>query len=251
MKGRSPIQGRAKEYLSAPQADRDWVLGIVSHELRNPLAAITMLSMVLMEGSAASAAAQHASRILASARRMNEIIGGLLDLSQARWGGGLAIKPTSIDAHEICRRIVGELEAPHPGRQIRLLLEGDANGFWDGDRLEQVVCNLVSNALQHGAEDSPITVESRGGETHWQLAVHNLGMPIPPVMMPRLYDPFARGPGARQEGAGHLGIGLFIVRQLVLGHGGTIQATSSASEGTRFVVRLPRAVARLPRAVSR
>jgi sigma-B regulation protein RsbU (phosphoserine phosphatase) len=223
------------------QEDRDWVLGIVSHELRTSLSAITLSSMALARGPATSVA-RNVARILFSARRMNGIIDDLLDLSKARRGGGIEIKPTLADAHEICKRIVDELETANPGREIRLLLQGDANGCWDANRLEQVVSNLISNALQYGAEEAPITIESQGSATHWTLSVHNLGNPIPPATLPRLYKPFERGTdtGARQAGARNLGIGLFIVRQLVLGHGGTIDARSSATEGTWFVVRLPR-----------
>jgi len=225
---------------SAPQDSRDWVLGMVSHELRNSLTAITVATRALTRGPAPSAAALIASRILVSADRMNGIIHDLLDLGMVGAGGSIEINPTTSDGHQISRRIVGELETANPGREIRLHVVGDGSGCWDGNRMEQVVSNLVSNALQYGAEDAPITIVSEGDGTHWTVSVHNLGDPIPPDVVPQLFDPFKRGSDRRHAGRRNLGIGLFIVRQVVLAHGGNVQVTSRPVAGTRFVVTVPR-----------
>jgi sigma-B regulation protein RsbU (phosphoserine phosphatase) len=230
----------SSDQQSAPQSGRDWILGLVSHELRNSLAAITVAGTALTRGAGPSAAAVIGSRILVSAGRMDGIIRDLLDLGMVAASGSIEINRTPANGHEICRRIVGELETAHPGRQIRLHIDGDATGYWDSDRLEQVVSNLVANALQYGAEDAPVSIVSEGSETHWTVSVHNLGDPIPPDDVPHLFDPFKRGSGQRHTGRRNLGIGLFIVRQVVLAHGGNIQVTSPAMEGTRFVVTLPR-----------
>jgi len=218
-------------------------LAIVSHDLRSPLSAIMMGASVLKRESGLSAeAVRIAKRILVSAQRMEAIISDLLDLTKVRLGGGIEMKRTPTDAHELCRRIVEELQAGYPGREIRLRVEGDGNGRWDASRLEQVVSNLVANALQHGPEDAAVTVDSEGSEGQWTLSVHNLGEPIPPEVLPHLFDPFRRGHDAHggPPGRRHLGIGLFIVREVVQAHGGTIDVTSGFAEGTRFVVRLPR-----------
>jgi signal transduction histidine kinase len=199
-------------------------------------------SVLKRESGLSAEAVRIAKRILVSAHRMEAIISDLLDLTKMRLGGGIEVKRTVTDAHELCARIVEELQAGYPGREIRLCVEGDGNGRWDASRLEQVVSNLVANALQHGPEDAPVTVASQGGETEWTLSVHNLGEAIPPEALPHLFDPLRRGHDVRggRPGRRHLGIGLFIVREVVLAHGGIIDATSGPAEGTRFVVRLPR-----------
>jgi len=232
----------AKPELAADPADEQ-ALAIVSHDLRSPLSAILMGASVLKRESGLSAeAVRIAKRILVSAQRMEAIISDLLDLTKVRLGGGIEVKRTPTDAHELCARIVEELQAGCPGREIRLRVQGDGNGRWDASRLEQVVSNLVANALQHGPDDAPVTVASQGSETEWTLTVHNLGDPIPPEVLPHLFDPFRRGHDVHggRPGRRHLGIGLFIVREVVQAHGGTIDVTSRLAEGTRFVVRMPR-----------
>jgi phosphoserine phosphatase RsbU/P len=239
------VFGSERDPEAAAQGNHDKILAIVSHELRNSLAAIAYWSAALLRDPPAALAASNAANILGSTRRMNGIIRDLLEVGHLERGGLLEIRRTRGDAHEVCKRMVVELEAAHPRRQILLHLIGDGSGSWDTGRLEQVVSNLVSNAVQYGDARAPITVECRGDGSYWQLSVCNLGAPIPDAWLPRLFDAFARGPGAaKQAGANHLGIGLFIVQQAVLAHGGTIDVTSNASEGTRFVVRLPRAVSR-------
>jgi signal transduction histidine kinase len=125
----------------------------------------------------------------------------------------------------------------------RLVDEAGDTGGWRGSHLsEQVVSNLVSNALQYGPEDQMVEVESRGTEGEWTLSVHNLGEPIPPEVLPRIFDPFTRGRERKDRSSprGSLGLGLFIVHELVMAHGGKVEVDSRAGEGTRFIVRLPR-----------
>jgi len=218
------------------------VLAIASHDLGNPLAAVMMGASALKREPGMSARAVNtASRILLSAQRMRRIIEDLFDLSSARLSGGMKVKLAPMNAHELCARIVEELQVGHPGREIRLLVEGDGNGRWDTDRLEQVVSNLTANALQHGPDEAPVTVGSRGSETEWTLSVHNLGEAISPTALLQVFEPVRRGrDGGGSNGVPHLGIGLFIVRRIVQAHRGTIDVTSEPAEGTRFVVRLPK-----------
>jgi signal transduction histidine kinase len=216
------------------------VLATVGHDLGNPLSAVIMgASAIEMDRGMPATAVHIASRILASAARMNAIIGDLLDVANQRVSGGMKVKPKATDAHGLCARIVEELRVGNPGREIRLRVEGDGEGWWDPNRLGQAVSNLVANALQYGAVDAPVTVECRGTEAEWSLSVHNLGPPISPEVRLHLFEPFRRG---RQSSSGqrHLGIGLFIVRRVIEAHGGTIETTSGRDEGTRFVVHLPK-----------
>jgi signal transduction histidine kinase len=218
----------------------DRVLAMVSHELRNPLSAITVGATVLKEERRLTQdAVRFAAQILTSAKRMERIIANLLDLTTVRLTGGIQVKLTPTDAHELCARMVDELLMGHPGREIRLLIEGEAKGRWDASGLEQLVSNLVANALEYGREDTVVTVVSEGSATHWTVSVHNQGKPIPSKLMRQLFEPF-RDVSAKHPGGGHLGIGLVIVREVVQAHGGTIEVISEAGKGTRFVARLPK-----------
>jgi len=222
---------------------RERLLGIVGHDLRNPLSAIMMAATLLrQEGRVSADQAKGASRILSSAQRMDRIIRDLLDVTKVRLGGGVAVTRQPTDAHALCRQMVEELRAANPNRKIRLVKKGDGAGSWDAGRLEQVVSNLVANALQYGPPDDVVTVMSSGAGSEWILSVHNLGDPIPADVFPHIFDPFRRGVDAAASDAGHrnLGLGLFIVRELVRAHGGTLAVTSNPREGTRFVVRLAR-----------
>jgi PAS domain S-box-containing protein len=221
---------------------RERIMALVSHDLRNPLNAIMMgLSVLRKDPQPSAGAIRIVSQIAASARRMEAIIDDLLDVAKARLGGGIELQPSLTNAHELAAGIVDEFRAVHPGRDIRLRVEGNGSGSWDKSRLEQVVSNLISNALQYGPDDGPVTLDSRGGETGWTLSVHNLGEPIPPELVPHLFDPFRRGSDRKRTMNGrNLGVGLFIVRAVVEAHGGSVEVTSLRGEGTRFVVRVPR-----------
>jgi len=219
---------------------RERALAIVSHDLRNPLSAILIGAFALQqEGGLSVEGVGIAARIVSSAKRMDRIIGDLIELTNVR---GMELTQEPVDGHELCARIVEELRAGLPDREIRLRFEGNGNGRWDADRLERAVSNLVANALQYGREGTPVTIESRGDEEQWTLSVHNLGEPIPAEVLPRLFEPFRRGRRGKRSNSGrhHLGIGLFIAREVVLAHGGSIEVTSTLAEGTRFVVRLPK-----------
>ena len=117
---------------------------------------------------------------------------------------------------------------------------GEGGGEWDGDRLAQVVTNLVTNALAYSPAGTPVRVETRGEDGTVLLRVHNTGKPIPPELLPRLFEPMTRGRAGGDAASRSIGLGLFIVANIVHAHGGTIEVRSEASEGTTFTVRLPR-----------
>jgi signal transduction histidine kinase len=224
---------------SEQMCNMERLLAIAGHDLRNPLGAVMMGALALEHEPGIPPEVLHtASRILVSAKRMSRIIEDLLEVCSARLSVGMEMKLEPTDGHELCARILEELKLGHPGREIRLRAEGNGSGCWDPDRLEQVVSNLVGNALQYGPEDAPVTIESRGSETEWTLSVHNLGTPISPEVLRNLFEPFRRGRDGSSGGIPHLGIGLFIVRRIVQAHRGTVDVTSGV-DGTRFVVRLP------------
>ncbi|WNG55163.1 PAS domain-containing protein [Archangium gephyra] len=216
------------------------ILGIVSHDLRNPLSVIRISASVLLAREGLDERQiKSLTRIISASDRSTRLIRDLLDFSQARLGGGIRVERKKMDLFELARGVVEELAASHPERQLELKLEGDGMGEWDGDRLAQVLGNLVGNALQHSPQDTAVWVRCRGEAGEVFIEVHNEGAAIEEAILPDLFEPFRRGRHAG-SGAGSVGLGLYITRQLVLAHGGGITVSSRKGEGTRFTVRLPR-----------
>jgi signal transduction histidine kinase len=230
----------AEEAARRAVALQDQVLAVVGHDLRTPLSAVTMavgLARRLARDERASAALD---RIARSARRMNDIIRDLLDAARARQGIGMAVSRVEASAEEVCAQAVSELSQIHPERRIRFSARGDLRLSADPSRLLQAVSNLVGNALQHGAEDSDVSVEAAGDADAVVIRVTNRGAPIPDALMPRIFEPFRRGgDGAAAEGS--LGLGLFIVREIARAHGGSVSVSSDDAAGTTFELRVPRA----------
>lgn len=219
--------------------------GILAHDLRNPLSAMTTAAQLLLmqregEATRAEREAKPLSRILASGDRMRTMIEQLLDFTRARSGGGIVVEPRPVNLAELCAQAIGEIELAHPARRIEQLLDGDPNGTWDGDRLLQVLSNLIANACQHGTPETPVAVRIDGSEPRQvTVEVHNLGA-IPAPLLEELFDPFRSTRHQRQRSRG-LGLGLFIVREIVRAHGGTVTVSSTESQGTTFAIALPRA----------
>jgi PAS domain S-box-containing protein len=230
-------QKQVQEALADALAFRDRMLGILGHDLRNPLAAVrTAATLLLRREGLDDDTRELAAAIDCSGKRMLEMIESLLDFSQTRFNGALPISPLPTDLHEVTRAVVDEVLAANPGRQIALTVNGDARGRWDPARMAQVVSNLVGNAIMYGAPREPVRVSLDGDADMLRLTVWNAGAPIPPELFPVLFEPFRRG---ATHGRG-LGLGLYIVKQIVTAHGGEIDVHSTAENGTRFAVRIPR-----------
>ena len=217
------------------------LIGIVSHDLRNPLSAILMATTLLLKHEGLNEPHRRSlHRILTSARRATRMLSDLLDFTQARLGGALPVTPHPVDLHELTRQVLEEVQIAHPHRRILLEKSGDGRGKWDGDRLAQLITNLVSNALTYGKEHCAVRVRTLGRSDAVLLSVHNLGKPIPPTIMPNLFQPLWRGEGKGSRGGHSIGLGLFIVKHIVDAHGGSISVDSNAENGTTFTVSLPR-----------
>ena len=229
---------RAEEAARRAVEMEERLAGIVGHDLRTPLAAITMSVSVLMQrGGLGEAQRRTLARIGASAGRMARIIRDLLDFTRVRNEGAIPIERRPTDLVQVAERAIAELGAAHPGREIRLDARTAALLPVDPDRLGQVVTNLGANALQHGPAESPVTVTIAPEGGGIALRVHNGGPPIPADLLPQMFEPFRRG---REGGeGGSLGLGLFIVREVVRAHGGSVEVSSTPSDGTTFTVRLP------------
>ncbi|MFY0566873.1 ATP-binding protein [Archangium lansingense] len=217
------------------------LLGIVSHDLRNPINAITLAAHALLRCEELDArATKSASRILSSADRATRMIRDLLDFTQARLGGGIALERRPTDLRLLVQQVLDEVEMAWPERHIEVLQHGSTWGEWDVDRLAQVVSNLVTNALKYSPTDTPVHVDLRTEGEAAVLSVHNAGSPIPPDLIPRLFEPLQRGTREMDRASRSIGLGLYIVKHLVEAHGGTVSARSSQDEGTTLTVRLPR-----------
>lgn len=231
---------RAEADLETRRKAVDFILGVVGHDLRNPLGAVHMSASLLhSKGGLQGWQARAIERMRSSAGRMGRIIADLLSYTRTRLGNGLPIqrRPVSLEQH--VKRVADELRSVNPDREIRLDVTGDPNGEWDPDRLEQVASNLLSNAIDHGDPAGPVAVELDGtGADELVLRVRNQGAGMPPEVLSHLFEPFARAPDEKNRKASGLGLGLYIAREIVRGHGGDIGATSG--EETVVTVRLPR-----------
>lgn len=224
-------------YSAQTDLYRDQFVGILSHDLRNPLGAITAGAALLAHAAADDQRqARVAARILNSAQRMERMIADLLDLTRTRLGGVIPLRAVRTDLQIVCEEVILEALAGRPDAAVHLESRGDVTGTWDADRLAQVVANLVGNAIEYGGK-TPVTLVASGQGEHVRLTVHNDGEAIPPHAQASIFEPLARG---TSEGAHHLGLGLFIARAIVVAHGGEIRLRSSAESGTTFELTLPR-----------
>jgi sigma-B regulation protein RsbU (phosphoserine phosphatase) len=220
---------------------REQLVGIVGHDLRNPLSAILTGAHILhLSEGLGEKETRLVRMIMRNATQATRLIDQLLDLTRGRLGGGIPIDPTRFDLNDVCQQVVDETQLTHPERPLRVDVRGDSTGVWDRDRMYQLFANLVGNAVHHGEPLSPIEVRIDGGETEVVITFANQGEPIPPATLPFIFDAFRKGRTVHPSRTQGLGLGLFIVRQIARSHGGTIAVTSSASEGTTFRVRLPR-----------
>lgn len=221
--------------------------GVLAHDLRNPLGAMLNAAQLIELRRAGQGGDDRESkplrRILSSGQRMRTMIEQLLDFTRARSGGGVEVDPQDTNLADLCAEAVSEFELSHPGAKVRCEVAGDQRGSWDADRLLQVFSNLLSNAGQHGAPDKGISLKLDGtAPDQLEVDIHNGGA-IPSALMPRLFDPFRSTAHGRERARG-LGLGLFIIREIVRAHGGTVEVSSSEEAGTTFSIRLPRHAAR-------
>ncbi|HMG20785.1 MAG TPA: ATP-binding protein [Kofleriaceae bacterium] len=213
------------------------MLGIVGHDLRNPLAAMVAGIELLRARVSDPASARVLGRLDNSARRMTTIVDQLLDVTRARLDAGIPIERRALRLQPMIANLLDELRLAYPTAAFELRGD-DVEGKWDGGRLGQVVSNLASNAAQYGAAGGPVVVElaRAGGDAIVAISNPIRGAPIPPDTLETLFDPFQRGRSGEHPGG--LGLGLYIVREIVRAHGGTIEAVSSDA-GTTFRVALP------------
>jgi PAS domain S-box-containing protein len=234
----------ADEYQRRTEAERQsrfaqMFIGILGHDLRNPLNAISMAAR-LLKRKIGSPDPIVIDRISSSTQRMANMVDQLLDLTRSRLAGGIPVEKKTVDLGAIVSDVVDELRLAYPEREIRWSppRNGGSGCAWDPDRMAQVVSNLVGNAIQHSETSTPVTVRLTLYNDEVTLSVHNEGTPIPPDLVSQIFEPYRRET-VRSERSKGLGLGLFITHQVVRAHGGRIDVRSTADDGTTFIVTLP------------
>lgn len=221
-------------------------LAILGHDVRSPLGAASMGAQILLHDQKSSPiVVKVAQQIFNSTQRVDEIVRDLLDFSTSHLGGGIPIDPYPVDLGELCINVVEEARTFHPEREIPLLAGGDLSGTWDGPRLAQAFSNLITNAIQHGKTGSAIQVAVHGDDAGVVFEVSNESEVIPDLKLRSLFDPvksFAIRPAHERIASRvqNLGLGLYVVKEIVTAHKGTVSASSTEDEGVKFSVSLPR-----------
>jgi phosphoserine phosphatase RsbU/P len=225
------------EELHSEAKDRalfaEQMIGIVSHDLRSPLATISM-GAEMLEESASAPQLRLVNRVKRATSRAVELIGELLDFTAARVGSGVSITAKQIDLHTSVADTLEDLRLAHPAHALVHVREGEGACLADEARVAQVVGNLVSNATVYGEREREITVTTGGG-AHPTVSVHNWGAPIPAEQLSVLFEPMTRGTSASNT-TRSVGLGLFIVREIARAHGGAAKVVSSPNSGTTFTV---------------
>jgi signal transduction histidine kinase len=231
-------------YAEQVNRSRDIFLAILGHDLRAPLQAVGMSNDLLLRKSTLEGEAlMCAHNIKRSVGHMAAMISDLLELVRSRLGKSLPIEPAPMDLAEAAQAAIAEACAGNPHCSPVLHVHGDTRGVWDAGRIDQLLQNLIGNALQHGSNTQQVTLTLQEEADAVCLSVHNFGTPIPEEALGTIFDPLVRSadeePG---QPSTSLGLGLFIVREVVNAHGGTIEVSSNEADGTRFSVVLPKRV---------
>ncbi len=217
---------------------REQFIAILGHDLRNPVAAIEAGTRLLERMNLGERPDSIIDRIGQSTRRIARLVDDLLDFARGRLGSGLVlVKNQTDDLADRLEQVVMEIRLAHPDRQVDFEVRLAEPVNCDAERIAQLLSNLLSNALTHGAANQPVTVfvSSSGGE--FTLSVVNYGPPIAAELLPTLFQPFARGANGRLRNG--LGLGLFIANEIAKAHHGRIDV-KSASDMTRFTLGMPR-----------
>ncbi len=228
-------------YSNSVDHSRELLLGILGHDLRSPLSAVSMLSGLLEKTEDLSdSSRQMASLIVVSAREMNRLVGDLLDFAGSHLGVKMKVQRQSMNLEELCREVIEEIRAAHHTRVFDLQSHGDVNGEWDRPRLRQLISNLLANAVQHGAAQTPIRVFIKSEGQEVMLGVCNQGPPISRSLRAVMFDPLRYSSTSElTRELGGFGLGLYIAQEVAKAHGGIIEVSSDATENS-FTVKLPR-----------
>jgi signal transduction histidine kinase len=232
---------KAREEAEANDSFKEMFLAMLGHDLRNPLSSILATArLMILRRELLPESQKRVERLISSGERMHRMIGQILDVTRARLGDGIKVEADQVcDLSVVVGKILEEVRAAHPGRTVELHVDGGpCQARIDCGRFEQVVSNLLGNAMTHGDPAQPVRVGIAQRGDMVSVTVHNEGPPIAADFLPVLFDPFRRGKPS--NGSDGLGLGLFISERIVRAHGGEILVESSAEGGTRFEAVIPR-----------
>lgn len=232
------IRKANEERLSRMEHFREQFLGVVGSDLQAPLQTLQRDVLALQHApSLPEPLTEQVGRVGQGVRRVERMIHQLLDFTRARLSGGLPLQASSVHLGHVVEQVVADRRQAHPERDLRLTSLGDLRGTWDGGRLTQLVDALLGNALQYGPATAPVALQLQGHGDGVTLQVHDQGRRVPPENHATLFEPFRRRASSDKDG---LGLSLYLARQIALAHGGRISVESGGTEGTRFIVWLPR-----------
>lgn len=216
---------------------REQFIGVLGHDLRNPLSAISMGARLLKESTLDEEQARTVEMMIRSVSRMSDLIDDALDFARGRLGGGITLDARSNESVEpLLKHVIEEVRTNWSDREIEVHFDLKETIRHDRKRIAQLFTNLLSNAMAHGKEDKPVKVIAVSKAGEFELSVSNAADPIPPAVMKKLFEPFSRGgAGNYQQG---LGLGLYIASQIAKSHGGTLSGISTVEE-TRFTFTMP------------
>jgi signal transduction histidine kinase len=221
------------------ERSRNLLLGMLGHDMRSPLTAIQMTASYLAALNAGDEVSEAAARLIRGGASIKALVDDLVDFNRTKLGLGINITLANIDLAKVFADEVEQLRVAHPGHRLELEVIGDTRGFWDGLRLQQLLRNLVSNAIKYGEADAPVRVLLTGEEAAVRIEVVNRGPALDQSALDQIFDPLKRGPVQRHDTCSGLGLGLYIVREVARAHGGDVDVRSDKGN-TVFAVRLPR-----------
>lgn len=232
-------------YSDEVDRSRQTFLAILGHDLRSPLQSILMAASYLLKSGALEAKQLDvASRIKSSVSTMSRMINDLLAYAGAQIGREIPILPKAANLENICRVSLDEIRTVYPDAVFHFESSGNLDGYFDAARIQQVLSNLLNNAIKYGRSGTPVTLAAAGEAEAIILQVKNFGNAIPPESLQVIFNPLIQLPSNDSNSHSYpdasIGLGLFIAREIVKGHNGTIQVKSSEADGTVFMIRLPR-----------
>ncbi|MDN7702430.1 sensor histidine kinase [Burkholderia semiarida] len=223
------------------EQSRNLLLGMLGHDMRTPLQTIQVTASYLSALNAGEEVSEAAGRLIRSGGRMQGLLDDLCDFNRTQLGLGINVVPRHVDLAHVLANVVDELRAGHPDRDIDVDIRGDLRGDWDDQRMQQLLSNLVGNAVKYGTPGTPVRVTAAANDSEVFVEVGNRGPVIDRHTLDRIFDPLQRGEDRpdRKRDDGGLGLGLFIANEVAKAHRGWIDARSDRTE-TVFAVRLPR-----------
>lgn len=232
-------------YVEKLNDSRNLFLGILTHDMRNPLGAMLMSAELVPKiGPLNPRQVVLMGQITDSGARVTEIVSHLLDITRARFGSGLPVIKGPMDFAFVGRKMVEEMQAIHPDHKFTIEISGNTEGNWDQARIAQVFSNLMGNAVQYGFKSTPISINIAGEPNEVVVRIYNDGAPINPEKIGQIFDSLVRiaenGTNDNKGQTANLGLGLFITKEIVVAHGGTITVASTEKEGTTFTACFPR-----------